>query len=106
MFNVKTPRIAATLGAAMALSNAGAEAAGRHTYVVPPSDGYGIAECFTGERDCARVVADAWCEAHGDAPAIAYGLTADSTGSITLQGLSEVASNDSLRGAIIINCGE
>ena len=105
MFYCNLPRIAVLAGAALALCGAGAHAAGRHTYMLPPGDGYGIAECFTGERDCARVVADAWCESHGDDHAIAFGLAADATASITPPAASDAGAS-SLAGAEIITCGE
>jgi hypothetical protein len=110
MLYQRPPRIAATLCAALALSCGGAaQAAGRHTYMLPPNDGYGIADCFSGDRGCARVVADAWCEAHGDAGAIAYGLAADATASITPPTASDAAapaSDLSAKGMVIITCGE
>ena len=106
----RPPRIVVSLCAALALSCGGAaQAAGRHTYMLPPNDGYGISDCFSGDRDCARVVADAWCEAHGDAGAIAYGLAADATASITPPTVSDAAasvSGASAKGMVIITCGE
>ena len=100
------PRIAPILCAALALCCANpANAAGRHTYMLPPGDGYGIAECFTGDRGCARVVADAWCEAHGDDHAIAFGLAADATASIAPPTASDAGAS-TLAGAVIITCGE
>ena len=51
---------------------------------MPGSDGYGIAECLTGERECGKIVANAWCEAKGYTKAASYGAIspADVTGSV------------------------
>ncbi len=32
------------------------------TFLIPSSDGYGVAECLTTGGECGQVVADAWCE--------------------------------------------
>ena len=86
-----------------------AQASGRQTFMIPESAGYGIAECFTGERDCARVVADAWCEAHGLGPVIAYGRAEDNTASIAAESKHKTmtaALENPSPGTIIISCGE
>lgn len=72
-------------------------------FVVPPSDGYGIAECMKPGEACGQVIADAWCESHGHAHATAFGLAEDVTGSI------QVAATSTPRpapGSIVIHCGE
>lgn len=82
-------------------------AASRQTFIIPQSDGYGIAECFSEGHDCARVVADAWCEAHGNARAIAYGRAEDTTSAIVTPASSDAsAPRDIIPGSIIISCGE
>jgi hypothetical protein len=43
------------------------------TFVIPASDGYGVADCLTGGTECGRVVADAWCEAQGFSRAETFG---------------------------------
>lgn len=87
-----------------------AGAAGQRTYIIPESDGYGIAECFTEGRDCARVVADAWCEAHGNGGVIAYGRAEDTTASTTTGANTNVthaaASGSFIPGTLIISCGK
>jgi hypothetical protein len=35
------------------------------TFVVPANDGYGVAGCLMNGGDCGKIVANAWCEAHG-----------------------------------------
>ncbi|MCC5978845.1 MAG: hypothetical protein JJU21_12350 [Salinarimonas sp.] len=37
----------------------------RATFVIPASEGYGIADCLVGGQGCGEIVAQAWCEAHG-----------------------------------------
>jgi hypothetical protein len=55
------------------------------TFLIPASDGYGIAHCLLAEAACGDVVANAWCEAHGYARAESYGAVAreDHTGSLS-----------------------
>ncbi|MDX7952226.1 hypothetical protein P7D22_13685 [Lichenihabitans sp. Uapishka_5] len=74
-------------------------------FVVPPSDGYGIAECMTPGEACGQVIADAWCESHGHARATAFGLTDDATGSVHAVAASTVPAKP-LPGSIMIHCGE
>lgn len=54
------------------------------TFLIPASDGYGVADCLTGGSECGQVVANAWCEAHGFGRADKFGLAAaeDATGSV------------------------
>ncbi len=54
------------------------------TFLIPASEGYGVADCLTGGSECGKVIANAWCEAHGFAKAASFGLAApeDVTGSI------------------------
>ena len=52
------------------------------TFLIPASDGYGVADCLTGANHCGRIVANAWCEAHGFSRAETYGhAIEDVTGS-------------------------
>lgn len=53
------------------------------TFLIPPSDGYGVADCITNGSECGKIVADAWCEAQGYVRATAFGPAAreDFTGS-------------------------
>jgi hypothetical protein len=53
------------------------------TFLIPASDGYGVADCLTGGNDCGIIVANAWCEAHGYSRAERFGVAAeDVTGSV------------------------
>ena len=52
------------------------------TFLIPASDGYGVADCLTGAAECGRIVANAWCEAHGFSRAETFGhAIEDVTGS-------------------------
>ncbi len=91
-------RLIAGLGFTMVLATAAASFTGlpnspRHlviereadaTFLIPASDGYGVADCLSGRHECGKVVADAWCESQGFSMAAAYGLAAteDVTGSV------------------------
>lgn len=72
-------------------------------FVVPDSDGYGIADCMRPGMECGHVIADAWCEAHGHGRASMFGLTDDITGSTKV---STAAPVQMAAGAVIIRCGE
>ena len=104
----KLRRFVPALFASLALLSGAAQA--RQTFLIPQADGYGIGECFAEGGDCARVVADAWCEAHGGGQAIAYGRGDDATASIAQPGASDAAlaatKADTLPGSIIISCGD
>ena len=60
---------------ALALSGfaGSAEAAGSHDYEIAANDGYGLEDCLSTGGECGRVVADAWCEAHGHGHALSFG---------------------------------
>jgi hypothetical protein len=55
------------------------------TFVVPANDGYGVAGCLMNGGDCGKIVANAWCEAHGFRRAEAFSLVRpeEVTGSAT-----------------------
>jgi hypothetical protein len=75
--------------------------AGSETFVVA-EDGYGVTECLKERSDCGRIVADAWCEAHGHGPAQAYGATADATAAIPAAKPRQQAP----AGAVMISCSD
>lgn len=72
-------------------------------FIVPDSDGYGIADCMKPGMECGHVIADAWCEAHGHGGARMFGLADDVTGSTKV---STAAPTQVAAGAVIIRCGE
>lgn len=94
------PLIAGLLVAVAAHATASA-APGRNTFVIDETEGYGITDCLTGGKSCGRVVADAWCEAHGLGAAIAYGRTDDVTAAILK---TDEARTDVKPGAVIVSC--
>lgn len=51
------------------------------TFTVSANDGYGIGDCVASGSACAKVVADAWCEAQGFARSASFGLV-ETTGSV------------------------
>ena len=52
---------------------ASARAEGAHEYIIAANDGYGLEDCLAVGSECGRVVADAWCEAHGHGHALNFG---------------------------------
>jgi hypothetical protein len=83
---------ASVLGAAVASfvvlpqgATRAAPTAGEATFLIPASDGYGVADCLTGaDPECGQVIATAWCEAQGYIRAASFGPAAaeDHTGSV------------------------
>jgi hypothetical protein len=50
-----------------------AGAAEASTFVIASTLGYGVEDCLGEGGECGRVVADAWCEAHGRGVALKFG---------------------------------
>ena len=108
------PRIFLPLLAAVLVSTTGryaplaAESPATHAYVVPVDEGYGLAECLTSGGECARVVADAWCESHGHARSVSLGNVEDITGALAVQNASVEVSDDDRPPAAsyVVICGE
>jgi hypothetical protein len=57
-------------------------AADGNTFIIAASEGYGVEDCLAEGGECGRVVADAWCEAHGHGAAISFGVADDVTDAI------------------------
>ena len=72
-------------------------------FIVSDNDGYGIAECMKPGMECGRVIADAWCEAHGHGHAEAFGLSEDVTGAVKV---SVASTTPTPPGSVIIRCGD
>lgn len=70
-------------GGLIALSLVRGPALAENTFVIAANDGYGIGDCLASGSSCGRIVADAWCEAHGRGRSISFGLSEDVTDSIT-----------------------
>jgi hypothetical protein len=75
---------AAALGAGLFANATRAATPTEKTFLLPASEGYGVADCLTDKSECGQVVADAWCEAQGFAASASYGIAAreDVTGAI------------------------
>ena len=71
------------------VSTAAADAV-EETFIIPASDGYGVAECLVSGAECGTVVANAWCEAQGYGVAASFRVVAaeDVTGSTTAYGVT------------------
>jgi hypothetical protein len=48
-------------------------AAEASTFLIASTVGYGVEDCLGEGGECGRVVADAWCEAHGRGVALEFG---------------------------------
>lgn len=72
-----------------------------HIFIIAAADGYGVEDCLSEGGECGRVVADAWCEAHGHGAAIAFGPDDDVTGAIP----ASVAGNKSQH-PYFVRCGD
>lgn len=51
-----------------------AAANAQRTFLIPASDGYGVADCISSKSECGKIVADAWCEAQGFIKASSFGI--------------------------------
>ncbi len=52
---------------------ASARAGDTNEFIIAANDGYGLDDCLGEGGECGRVVADAWCEAHGRGAAVTFG---------------------------------
>ena len=77
----------------------------QRTFLIPASDGYGVADCLSTKSECGKIVANAWCEAQGYAKATAYGLASreDFTGSLSKANTVQAAAPEQ---PLVITCGE
>ena len=91
--------IAAAVLLVAGASGAFAQTMPRGVYIVP-AGGYSVDECLSRSAECGRVVANAWCEAHGHGQARAYGSASDITFS------AGVAVKAPPRDAVVIACAD
>jgi hypothetical protein len=91
----------AVVAAAATIAPAAEAQAAPETFVVT-DDGYGVTDCLKERSDCGRIVADAWCEAHGHGPAQAYGAAADATAAIP----AAKPRQQTPAGAMMISCSD
>ena len=102
----KAVQIAAAAAAglvALSASRIPLHAQTNHMLVIPASDGYGFDDCLAGNKACGRVIADAWCEAHGMAASVSFGRADDITASI---GSAGPAARRPEPGTFIVNCSD
>jgi hypothetical protein len=99
----KFPRLALALVAVITANGAAAWAADGQEFVLAGDDGYGVADCMRPGMECGRVMADAWCEAHGHGHAAAFGLSDDVTGSTKISVAHAATTEPS---AVVIRCGD
>ena len=76
-----------------------APAPGNAVYLISDSEGYGLVDCIVQKRECGKIVADGWCEAHGHGPAVGFGVAEDVTGAIS-------ASSSASKPAAMVSCSE
>ena len=77
-----------------------------NSFIVSAADGYGVNECIKNRSDCAKIVADAWCEAHGHSGAQAFGRADDVTGAIQTTAVRETPSKTIGEDDVFISCGD
>jgi hypothetical protein len=82
-------------------------ALGGDNFVVNADEGYGLSDCIRNGDDCAKVVADAWCEAHGHGEAKAFGPARDNiTASIVKSSVKSGAEPHISANDVFISCKE
>ena len=87
----------------MPMSRPAAAPSEQRTFLIPASDGYGIADCISAKAECGNIVANAWCESQGFSKAVAFGTAdrADFTGTVTRPSPAAIAEQP-----LSITCGE
>jgi hypothetical protein len=87
----------------MPMSRPAAASSEQRTFLIPASDGYGIADCISTKAECGTIVADAWCESQGFGKAVAFGTAdrTDFTGTVTKPTPTSTAEQP-----LSITCGE
>ncbi len=74
---------AASVGFVADSRGSGPDIEGANVFLIPQTDGYGVADCLAGGSECGHIVANAWCESKGYTKAASFGVAAvaDITGS-------------------------
>ena len=80
--------------------------AGGASFIVSAADGYGVNDCIKSGDDCAKIVADAWCQAHGLGGAKHFGPASDITGAIAKTAMKSAAVKPVREDDVYIACGE
>jgi hypothetical protein len=78
------------------------------TFLIPASDGYGVADCIATKAECGKIVANAWCEAQGFAKATQFGVASreDFTGSLSKTKHVQASQPAQPEQPLLITCGE
>lgn len=80
---MRAPLVALLAAALLAAGPAEAQVHGSRTLIFTPA--YGVDEdCLEAGGECGRLVADDWCEAKGQGPALHFGRAADDPGRYAL----------------------
>jgi hypothetical protein len=79
----------------------GGRAGEAHSFIIAANDGYGIQDCLGEGGECGRVVADAWCEAHGHGAALAFGRADDGAGAISVAATPATGAEP-----YVVSCGD
>lgn len=88
----------------MAMQSQPRAAAGQESFILSANDGYGLDDCLAQGGACGRVVADAWCEAHGLAASLSFGKAEDVTFSVADMASAKAASETLPQNALVITC--
>ena len=92
----------------MPTSHTAAAANEPRTFLIPASDGYGVADCISSKAECGKIVANAWCEAQGFAKATQFGVASreDFTGSLSKTKHVQASQPAQPEQPLLITCGE
>lgn len=96
---------AAAFLALSAASYRSAQAQGNHMLVIPASDGYAFDDCLATDKSCGKIIADAWCEAHGMSASLSFSRAEDITATIPVAGKTEPLPKIA-PGTVVVNCRE
>jgi hypothetical protein len=100
-FFAVTGSMMALLAVSMAFLVPQALHAGSANFLIPASEGYGVADCLVKGDSCGQIVANAWCEAHGYGVATAFGEARPEDMTASTPALSPKKDPP-----ILISCGE
>jgi hypothetical protein len=76
----------------LAPSRVAAEVKAATTFLIPASEGYGVADCLLERGECGRIVATAFCESKGYDKATAFGAAEKELHTGSVSGTTQVAS--------------
>lgn len=80
-------------------------ALGHNSFIIG-DDGYGVKDCIRSGDECAKIVADAWCEAHGHGDAKAFGRADDITASIEKSAVKSAPARRMSDDDVFISCDD